>query len=84
MAKSMFKMMMMLVLIMIGCGFQACNGMNVDGSKLTPADSSFVCFRNCSISCGIHNEPCYEDCLTKCNLPQWDFRSTPSSPPPTI
>ncbi|CAL9231668.1 unnamed protein product [Arabidopsis halleri] len=70
------KMMMLMALIMMACGLQACNGTNVDESKTDPR---FECFKNCSISCGKQNKPCYQDCLTKCGLPQRPSRSTPSS-----
>ncbi|XP_009111706.1 uncharacterized protein LOC103837130 [Brassica rapa] len=74
------KMCMVMALIMMGCVLQACNGANVDESQPTE-DSKLVCFRTCSIACGKQNKPCYDECLTKCGLPQRP--ATPSSPSTT-
>ncbi|KAL0642851.1 hypothetical protein Bca4012_041141 [Brassica carinata] len=69
------KVCMVMALIMIGCVLQACNGANVDESQ--PTQDS----RTCSIACGKQNKPCYDECLTKCGLPQRP--ATPSSPSTT-
>ncbi|AED93562.1 Putative membrane lipoprotein [Arabidopsis thaliana] len=76
MTGNMYKMMMLMALIMMTCGLQACNATNVDESK---PDPKLECFKNCSISCGKQNQPCYEVCLTKCGLPKRPSTSTPSS-----
>ncbi|KAG2316606.1 hypothetical protein Bca52824_019728 [Brassica carinata] len=70
------KVCMVMAMIMIGCVLQACNGANVDASNPTQ-NSKMVCFETCSVACGKQNEPCYQECLTKCGLPQRP--STPSS-----
>ncbi|KAG7610468.1 hypothetical protein ISN44_As05g024760, partial [Arabidopsis suecica] len=71
MAANMWKTIMMIALIMIGCGLQACNGMNVDKSKPTMFNR-FTCFRRCSITCSVDQSldktPCYKKCLNKCGL----------------
>ena len=74
------KVCMVMALIMIGCVLQACNGANVDESQPTQ-DPKFDCFRTCSIACGKQNKPCYDECLTKCGLPQRLPRPTTSSSP---
>ncbi|KFK26861.1 hypothetical protein AALP_AA8G303400 [Arabis alpina] len=80
MAGNMCKVMLMITMIMMGCSLQACNGMNVDESH-PMQNPKFDCFRNCSINCGKDNKPCYQDCLTKCGIPQWHSRPTPSPSP---
>ncbi|CAN7004165.1 unnamed protein product [Brassica oleracea var. botrytis] len=79
------KVYMVMALIMIGFVLQACNGMKpdvYDGEDSKPTqDSRFFCFRNCSISCGKQNKPCYEDCLPKCGLPRRHAKPTTSSSP---
>ncbi|KAF8095670.1 hypothetical protein N665_0326s0012 [Sinapis alba] len=80
------KVYMVMALIIMVFVFQACNGMNApapdDGEDSKPTqDSRFVCFRNCSISCGIHNKPCYQDCLPKCGLPRRHAKPTTSPSP---
>ncbi|KAF8099359.1 hypothetical protein N665_0245s0037 [Sinapis alba] len=76
------KVCMLMALIMIGCVLQACNGANVDESK-TAQDSKFDCFKTCSIACGKQNKPCYDECLTKCGLPQRPSKPATSSSPST-
>ncbi|XP_010455000.1 PREDICTED: uncharacterized protein LOC104771130 [Camelina sativa] len=79
MAGTVGKMMMVMALVMMACCLQACNGMKVDETMPAAAMASKLeCFKTCSISCGKQNKPCYQDCLTKCGVPQ--FPSKPSSP----
>ncbi|CAH8382074.1 unnamed protein product [Eruca vesicaria subsp. sativa] len=83
------KVYMVMALIIMGLVLQACNGLKPDandGDDRKPTqDSRFFCFRNCSISCGIHNKPCYEDCLPKCHLPSRHAKPrTSPSPSSTV
>ncbi|EOA19326.1 hypothetical protein CARUB_v10003355mg [Capsella rubella] len=78
---SVCKMMMMMALVMMACGLQACNGMKNVGETISAMEPKLECFKTCSISCGIQNKPCYQNCLTKCGLPQQPTK--PSSPSTT-
>ncbi|CAL9231667.1 unnamed protein product [Arabidopsis halleri] len=90
MAANMWKMMMMVALIMTGCGLQACNGMNVGKSNPTMF-KGFACFRRCSITCSVNQNQnqnqnknrCYKKCLKKCGLVWVSKPKSSSSPPPT-
>ncbi|CAN7025084.1 unnamed protein product [Brassica rapa subsp. trilocularis] len=60
------KVYMVMALVLMACVLQACDAHD---RKPTP-NPKFECFGKCSIGCGKQNKPCFQDCLTKCGLPQ--------------